>query len=329
MGSHAVTDSRLHELAEALGMGPWRLAEVEAMGWTRRQIRWAVDSGRLVRPSRGLLAPVGVEGEALLVQRCLAALAVAPSGSAVSHWTASELHGLWLPHGVDDLVHLTCPGIQDRDDHGVRFHGSALDARWVDDRHGIPAVVPERAAIDSARGRSFDQALVVLDSAARALVIAEAGDDRVLRDPSRRAPYADRAREHLALAFGPVAGWPGTRVVARALPYVDPCSESPFESSSRGHILRSKIPLPEIAVPLRGASGKRYYADFLWRQHRLIGEADGWSKYQKGVATREALRAERERQRDLEAAGWRFVRWDPADAPRVVIARIAAALGLV
>jgi hypothetical protein len=115
--------------------------------------------------------------------------------------------------------------------------------------------------------------------------------------------------------------------VALALPYVDPCSESPFESSSRGRILRSKLPAPELAMPVRGASGKRYYADFLWRQHRLIGEADGWSKYPTGMGTRDALRAERERQRDLEAAGWRFVRWDPADPPRVMIARIAAALG--
>lgn len=329
MGAHAASHARVSALVERLGIGPWRLAEVEAAGWTRKQIRWAVDNGRLARPSRGLVAPVDVAGEALLVQRCLAALAVAPRGSAVSHRTASELDGLWLPQGIDDLVHLTCPGIQDRDDHGVRLHGSALDTRWVDDRHGMPVSVTERAAVDTARGRAFDQALIVLDSAARALVIAEAGDDRVLRDPSRRSPYADRARERLSLAYDSVAGWPGTRVVRLALPYVDPCSESPFESSSRGHILRSRLPPPELAVPLRGASGKRYYADFLWRQHRLIGEADGWSKYRTGIATPDALRAERERPRDLEAAGWRFVRWDPADPPRVVIARIAAALGLV
>ena len=310
-------------------MGPWRLAEVEAAGWTRKQIRWAVDNGRLARPSRGLIAPVDVDGDARWVQQCIAALAVAPTGSAVSHSTASRLDGLWLPAGADELVHLTCPGVSDRNDHGMRIHGSTLDPRWVDERHRMPAVLTERAAVDTARGRPFAQALVVLDSAARALVIAEAGDDRVLRDPSRRSPYANRARDRLSRAYDSVAGWPGTRVVRLALPFVDPCSESPFESSSRGHIVRSKLPTPEIAVPLRGASGKRYYADFLWRQYRLIGEADGWSKYPKGIGTRDALRAERERQRDLEAAGWRFVRWDPADSPRVVIARIAAALGLV
>lgn len=328
MGTHAASLVRIDALEARLGPGPWRIAEVEAAGWTRRQIRWAVDAGRLTRPSRGLLAPAGVEGEALLVQQCIAALAVAPPGSAVSHATAVRLDRLWLPAGVDDLVHLTCPGIQDRDDHGVRLHGSALDPRWVDDRHGMPVVLTERAAIDTARGRTFGQALVVLDSAARKLVIDEIGDDRVLRQPGHREPPIDRARRRLAAAHASVLGWPGTRVVARALPHVDPCSESPYESSSRTLILRSKLPVPEIAVPLRGASGKRYYADFLWRQNRLIGEADGWTKYRTGLATREALQAERERQRDLEAAGWRFVRWDPSDAPRVVLARIAAALTL-
>jgi len=329
MGTHAVSLDRIDALEARLGHGPWRIAEVEAAGWTRRQIRWAVDAGRLARPSRGLLAPAGVEGDALLVQQCIAALAVAPAGSAVSHVTASRLDRLALPAGVDDLVHLTCPGIQDRDDHGVRLHCSALDPGWVDDRHGMPAVVTERAAVDTARGRTFGQALVVLDSAARKLVVDEMGDDRVLRQPGQRGPHIDRARRRLTAAHASVLGWPGTRVVARALPYVDPCAESPFESSSRALILRSKLPAPEIAVPLRGASGKRYYADFLWRQHRVIGEADGWTKYRTGMATREALRAERERQRDLEAAGWRFVRWDPSDSPRVVLARIASALTLV
>jgi hypothetical protein len=328
MGAHAASHARVRDLVERLGAGPWRLAEVEAAGWTRKQIRWAVDSGKLARPSRGLLAPADVDGEALLVQQCIAALAVAPRGSAVSHATASRLDGLWLPAGADDLIHLTRPGEPDRDDHGMRLHGSALEPRWVDERHGMPVVLTERAAVDTARGHPFAQALVVLDSAARTMAIADCGDKDVLRDPESRAPVIERARERLVLAHRSVFGWPGTRVVAAALPHVDPCSESPFESSSRGHILRSHLPAPELAVPLRGASGKRYYADFLWRRYRLIGEADGWAKYKEGTAARELLRAERERQRDLEAAGWRFVRWDPADPPRAVIARIAAALGL-
>jgi len=63
------------------------------------------------------------------------------------------------------------------------------------------------------------------------------------------------------------------------------------------------------------------------RDTRVIGEADGWSKYgttDSGV--RAHLTAERERQRDLEGAGWQVVRWTSTDYRRTVLRRMQAAL---
>jgi very-short-patch-repair endonuclease len=59
----------------------------------------------------------------------------------------------------------------------------------------------------------------------------------------------------------------------------------------------------------------------------VIVEIDGWGKY--GVESdgvRHRLAAERDRQRRLEDAGWRVVRWTSTDRREVVIPRIQRAL---
>jgi len=89
----------------------------------------------------------------------------------------------------------------------------------------------------------------------------------------------------------------------------------------------SHLPRPEVAFPVQGASGRWYYADFAWPDRGILGEADGLAKYgQDPDVVRHRLRAERARQRDLEAAGWTVVRWDSAEHPRSVVARLRAAL---
>lgn len=82
-------------------------------------------------------------------------------------------------------------------------------------------------------------------------------------------------------------------------------------------------------MPVFGGSGRTYYGDFVWRRHRLIGEADGVGKYgDTAAAIRQALRAERARQADLEAGGWRVARWVTGDPGRSVVARVGRALYL-
>jgi very-short-patch-repair endonuclease len=74
-----------------------------------------------------------------------------------------------------------------------------------------------------------------------------------------------------------------------------------------------------------GADGRSYRADFLWREHRVIGEADGMLKY----TSIEDVRAEKRREDALRQAGYVLVRWTAEELRRTpdrVIARVLTAL---
>jgi hypothetical protein len=133
----------------------------------------------------------------------------------------------------------------------------------------------------------------------------------------------------LSAAADPMRGWSGARTLQAGIRHADPASASPFESWSRGWMVAVGLPSPELNVRVLGAAGRRYFGDFVWREHGVIGEADGVAKYGATSAEiRAALRGERERQADLEAAGWRVVRWVTGDPGARLVARISRALYL-
>ena len=82
---------------------------------------------------------------------------------------------------------------------------------------------------------------------------------------------------------------------------------------------------PVGATVITGDDGRTYWADFVWRDMRIIGEADGALKY----ATRDDVMREKERQEALERAGWLVIRWNWAEAvtdPSIMIRRIERAI---
>ena len=92
-------------------------------------------------------------------------------------------------------------------------------------------------------------------------------------------------------------------------------------------MVEARIPAPCVAFWVRGASGTWYVADFAWPERMLLGEADGTGKYGRGDReVTDSLRQERRRQRDIEDAGWTFVRWDSTERPATVVARLRHAL---
>ena len=325
---------RLDALVDMLGPGPWTLAEVRGAGWSSAHIRRAVDRGWLVRPRRGALALAGGSipatgiAPAELLRRRAAVVLDRYAGCVVSHSSAAVLHGLWLPQTPTSEVHLISPRRPDRAEPGVRVHGSRIPRDQIVDLRGLPVTSLERTAVDVARGRSLEDAVLVLDGAARAIADQAGIDLRRLRDePALRSEWSTRARNDLWSAYRAVRRWPFTVVVRTAIPLLDPASESPLESRSRIRIASSNLPEPEIAVPVMGASGRTYVVDFLWRGYRVIGEADGTGKYGEDAATvRARLRAERLRQRDLEDAGWTFARWESTEPARVMVQRIRRTL---
>jgi hypothetical protein len=247
--------------------------------------------------------------------------------AAASHQSAAAVHGQWTPRD-STYAHITAPGLPDDLVHGVRVHGSRLPTELVTEVDGIPVTTIARTAVDLARGRTFPEALVALDGGARLICTRTfAVTERALRDQRQRDLRSPGARELLSAAYDSVRTWPGTVVVRQALEHVDPGSESPFESRSRGWILGVGLTSPAVGYRVVGASGAVYYADLAWPGLRVLGEADGIGKYGEDPAgVRRRLRAERRRQRDLEDAGWTVVRWDSSESPATVIARIRRAL---
>jgi hypothetical protein len=183
--------------------------------------------------------------------------------------------------------------------------------------------------MDLGRGRLLPDALLAVDGAARAIALASGSDRWSIRQ--RRVPAELHAAitAELEAAYRSVWGWPGTRVLRAALEVCDIASESAYESWSRGWVLMAGLPRPEVNVAVLGASGREYVGDLVWRDQRLIGEADGQGKYGADSETRRRrMRAERAREDDLIAAGWRLVRWGSGEQGRALVERIARALGL-
>lgn len=321
--------SLLHvqDLVAALGPGPWTVEEVLGHGWPYARIRAAVAAGRLVRPHRGVLAqpPGGPEPEG--GSRSIeaedagrAALLVAGADGVLSHDVAGEIHGLWIPEPRARLVHVRTSGAVRRTDHGMRVRSAPLMPDEICTVRGMRVTTIIRTAIDLARGRPVPEALLPLDSAVRLLLGEDARTLREIRpDDVRVVALVHDLRRNL----GRVRGWPGTARVWRALEQVDPRSESAFESRSRGWITAAGLPQPEIAFRVVGASGTTYFSDFGWEEQRVLGEADGFGKYGTSPEeVRRALRAERRRQRDLEDAGWTFVRWDTSEGSTRPMSRL-------
>lgn len=318
----------------SLGPGPWTYADLRSLGWTARQLESAVGRGALQRLRLGVYdttTPDTARPVAdLQAARMRAILAALHPRAVLSHESAARLHGMWLPLGETSVVHVTVPGQPERRATGLRVHGSRLPESLVVTRQGLRVTTVARTAVDLARGLTLPHALVAVDGAVhRSIALRRPDADVELR--RRAVPAADlqAARDELERAYDSVWTWPGTRVVRAALDLADPASESPFESWSRGWMVAVGLPRPVVNAEVVGASGAAYAGDFVWRSRRVIGEADGLGKYGRSERElREALRAERVRQADLEAAGWRLVRWTTGEPGRTVVARLARALYL-
>ena len=140
--------------------------------------------------------------------------------------------------------------------------------------------------------------------------------DAALRRATHPLPslHSSVTREDLVTAASKVSlNHGGARALSVAV-FADGRADRPGESLSRANMLAAGVAKPELQVELRGASGNKYFADFYWREHRLIGEFDGAAKYSdpeflRGRTPAEALLDEKAREDDLRAADHRFSRW--------------------
>jgi hypothetical protein len=107
----------------------------------------------------------------------------------------------------------------------------------------------------------------------------------------------------------------------------DPASESALESTSRGCMVQSCLPIPLCNVVLR--LGDRWYrVDFLWLELGVVGECDGKTKY-VNADVRDVLWREKRRHERIEESGLRVVRWgyaEVADEGAAMVRRIRRAM---
>lgn len=195
---------------------------------------------------------------------------------------------------------------------------------------GVVCTSIARTALDLARGRPLHESLVVLDAALRTLVLSDPAAPpgeawELVADPELVA----RARAELGAAYArryPGRAAPGLRA---AMGLADPRAESPLESASRGQLLQTSLPVPDLQVRVRGDDGEWYRCDFGWREHSVLGEADGRVKYtDPGVLWKEKRRQEA----ILGTGEWRaLARWTSEDVwryPARLLARFSRALGV-
>ncbi|WP_053202834.1 type IV toxin-antitoxin system AbiEi family antitoxin domain-containing protein [Jiangella muralis] len=285
-----------------------------AAGLTESAVRHRVRQGRLVAVRHGVYCSREVwerMGGDVRLRHELEIRAVLTSlgGTWVSHYSAVALRQLPLPHGWDEIVTLTRPArAAGRPSYpGVRFRTAAVPPAHRAAVFGLPVLTVARNVLDIARTDGLAAGLVVADAALR-------------RDLTTAAD--------LAATVADLAGWPGVAAARLVALHASGLRESPLESSSYALFLRRGLVLPESNVWLTAQRRGGVRADFVWRRHRLIGEADGRVKYDDPWSTAEpVLWQEKLRQERLEDLGFVVTRWTGAELhhdPDAIVARLVA-----
>ena len=305
---------------------PTTRADLAAIGVSDEMIRTQLSGGTLLRLRRGVFVaasspPVTPRDQHLL--RAYAEQAANPA-AVLSHRTAALVWGLPTPDFAtwwEGPPHVTFPAVgrYRSSTGGVVRHVAALPRTHVVHLDGRPVTSLARTAADLSHGLPVPAALVVLDAAARLLVgtLVESPDRRDFLDPRIVSSVRGLLRDGCAS---------GRKALPEpVLDLVEPCRESPAESLSAGYFHVAGLPRPECQASIRTRHGE-VFADFLWREARVIGECDGAMKYEN----RASIVAEKEREQDLLDVDYRVVRWlgkEPMIRPQVVVRRVAKALG--
>ena len=308
-----------------------------AQGLTAGQLRSALTAGRLVSLQPGTLLSAQVWEAAERHQRHLFAVAAAllrHPRAIVSHGSAAAIHDLPFdrvrPQVVIDpvlgevpIVELTQPG-KGRHAHRLRIFPGAAPLAHLDELLGFPCTNIARTVLDLCINLPPPEAQALIDMGLRRLISMNT-PNRNIRRLARDPVHRDYATNTMLTTCAGLAGRRGLKALATKLRAGEPAAESVLESISRWQMHTHKLLMPQCGVPVLGDDGRTYWADFTWEHLKLIGEADGFSKY----ANRSDHVSEKLRQEALERAGWSVVRWTWHEAvvtPLVMINRIQNAI---
>ncbi|CAB5013026.1 unannotated protein [freshwater metagenome] len=312
-------------------------ANALAQGLTVGQLRSALTAGRLVSLQPGTLLPAQVWEAAEGRQRHLFAVTAAllrHPRAIVSHGSAAAIHDLPFdrvrPHVVIDpvlgevpIVELTQPG-KGRHAHRLRIFPGVAPSAHLDELLGFPCTNIARTVLDLCINLPPPEAQALIDMGLRRLISTNT-PNRNIRRLARDPVHRDYATNSMLTTCAGFSGRRGLKALATKLRAGEPAAESVLESISRWQMQTHKLLMPQCGVPVLGDDGRTYWADFTWEHLKLIGEADGFSKY----VNRSDHVSEKLRQEALERAGWSVVRWTWHEAvvtPLVMINRIQNAI---
>jgi very-short-patch-repair endonuclease len=275
------------------------LAERQHGAVARRQLielglrAGAID--RRVKPGRLHLLHRGVYavGHRRLAQRgCwMAAVLATGPGAVLSYRSAASLWELVSPRSA--AIEVTAPRECDR--AGIKAHRTRLPRDEITLVDGIPVTTVPRTLLDLA-------ALLTRSRLERTIERAEAlrlTDPISLDELLRRYPRRKGTRSL-------------REVVRRGIEPI--LTRSELEDRFLAFLEARGLPRPRVNVLIEGLE-----VDFVWPEQRLIVELDGRQTH----ATTAAFERDRERDRILQAAGWRVVRitWRQLQDDPAAIAR--------
>ena len=256
--------------AAALGVGRSRLAHPS-----------------LHRPARGARSR---QASSTAIEAAAGLAAAIPGRFAFSHDTAALIMGLptpaiWQP-GMRLHIMQESPS-RPRRPEVVGHRG--LERRRVILAHDLPVVAPAHLFVDLAVARA-DRRWPVADLVA--LGDAVCG-------------WGPAWQQSLVAAASAYAGRPGAAYLSSALALVRVGAESPMESRTRVVLVTAGLPEPELNQDVFSPTGAWLgRVDMLWRRARVIGEYEGDAHR----SDRNRWRADIDRVRRMEAAGYRVIR---------------------
>lgn len=269
--------------------------QLVALGLETWEIAYRVRVGRLHVVHSGVYAV----GHALLTRhgRVMAAVLAAGPAAVVSHRSAAWLHGV-----RDDgrfAVEVTVPRVVRRP--GIEAYRSAVPDDERDVIDGIPVTSLHRTLLDLAAVAHERQVERAMEQALRLRLGDRVPLAGVLdRYPNRKGVACVRrilARGRLGRTF----------------------TRSGLEERFLGYCARHGLPPAECNAHADDREGKLWECDALWRRERIVVELDSreWHDNDRAFGT------DREKNRRLTAAGWRFV---PVASEHLLSAALAADL---
>jgi len=278
MQTHACADRGIGGLAETQ-YGVVSRGQLFALGVGRGGVRSRLASGRLHRLHAGVYAVghrvLSSEGQ------WMAAVLAGGSGTVLSHRSAAALWGIREHSGP---IEITTPR-KTRSRGSIRRHCARLVSDEVTRCRGIPTTSAPRTLFDLAADLRIDR----LEAAIRQAEFLRLWDPLSLPTLIARHPgHRGNASLRLCLErLGRTTGFTRSDFEELFLPFVD----------------QFGLPRPHLNAWLE-VGGGWIEVDCLWRDARLIVELDSRAAHE----TRSAFETDRDRDRRLQADGWRVVR---------------------